>query len=74
MPICPDDLHDYQVNTRQWKMVLNPTDDWMQMFQDAWLMHRDMFYDPKMRGVDWKAVKAQIQPLVARVTDRYELE
>ncbi|MGL4474719.1 MAG: S41 family peptidase, partial [Shewanella sp.] len=40
---------------------------------DAHQMHQHQFYDPKMRGLDWQAVKQKYQPLLARVTDRYEL-
>jgi tricorn protease len=36
-------------------------------------MHREMFYDPGMRGVDWTAVKEKYAPLRDRVTDRHEL-
>jgi tricorn protease len=68
-----DDMGDYLVDTSQWHMVINPTDEWLEMFRNAWLMHRDIFYDPQMRGIDWNAVKKQVQPLVARVSDRYEL-
>lgn len=43
------------------------------MFEDAWLMHRDSFFDKNMRGLDWQATKAKYQPLLARLTDRHEL-
>jgi len=35
---------------------------------------RDYFYDRKMHGVDWLAVHKQYEPLVERITDRYELD
>lgn len=43
------------------------------MFADAWRMHRDFLYDKELRGLDWQAVRARYEPLVARVTDRSEL-
>jgi tricorn protease len=50
-----------------------PRAEWRQMFADAWRMHRDHFYDKAMHGVDWPAVRAKYEPLVDRVTDRFEL-
>ena len=26
------------------------------MFEDAWRINRDYFYDPGMHGLDWKAI------------------
>lgn len=69
----PGRMSQYRINANQWHMQVNPVDEWLQMFHSAWLMHRDMFYDPSMRGVDWKQVKTWLEPLVARVSDRYEL-
>lgn len=70
----PDNLDKYHVDTSSWRMAINPKEEWMQMFRDAWLMHRDNFYDPTMRGVNWLAVKKKFQPLVSRVSGRYELD
>ncbi len=36
-------------------------------------MHRESLFDEKMRGLDWPAVKKKYQPLLARLTDRHEL-
>ncbi|WP_115719377.1 S41 family peptidase [Gallaecimonas mangrovi] len=69
----PGDTSNMQVQGDQWQLAINPSDEWQQMFKDAWLMHRSSFYDPTMRGVDWNKVKARFEPLVARVSDRYEL-
>ncbi|WP_025823338.1 S41 family peptidase [Shewanella marina] len=69
----PADLSEAKVNTEQWQLLLDPKQEWQQMFEDAWLMHRDSFFDANMRGLDWQAVKAKYQPLVDRVTDRHEL-
>ncbi len=69
----PADVSQSQVQTAQWQLSLLPEHEWQQMFEDAWLMHRDSFYDKKMRGLDWTATKAKYQPLVSRLTDRHEL-
>ncbi|WP_288739986.1 S41 family peptidase, partial [uncultured Rheinheimera sp.] len=55
-------------------LTLTPKAEWQQMFLDAWLMHREFLFDPAMRGVDWGSTKKRYQPLVDRVTDRFELD
>jgi tricorn protease len=46
---------------------------WKQMFADAWRTMKYRFYDPKMHGHDWDAMKAKYEPLVQHVGDRQEL-
>jgi tricorn protease len=62
-----------KVNTSDWKLHVNPQQEWQQIFHDAWLMHRDSLFDKDMRGLDWAAVKQKYQPLLVRLTDRREL-
>jgi len=69
----PTDLAKTQVRWSDWQIATQPRAEWKQMFADAWRMHRDHFYDKDMHGVDWVAVRAKYEPLVDRVTDRYEL-
>lgn len=70
----PTDLSQHKLNINSWQLALSPTEEWQQMFADAWRMHRDFLFDKGMRGLDWQASKAKYQPLLARVTDRYELD
>jgi tricorn protease len=44
------------------------------MFNDAWRLERDFFYDRNMHGVDWKKIYDHYKPMLARVTDRNELD
>ncbi|ABV35950.1 peptidase S41 [Shewanella sediminis HAW-EB3] len=69
----PKELKNAKVQTGQWQLAIEPQLEWQQMFEDAWLMHRDSFFDKTMRGLDWQATKAKYQPLVDRLTDRHEL-
>ncbi|RUO37876.1 peptidase S41 [Aliidiomarina taiwanensis] len=71
---APSDLSKARIATNQWQLAINPQVEWQQMFHDAWIMHRDFLFDRNMRGVDWDAMRAQYQPLVARLTDRRELD
>ncbi|CAM3926827.1 S41 family peptidase [Roseateles saccharophilus] len=72
-PKLPAELGKAQVRWSDWQIATQPRAEWKQMFADAWRMHRDHFYDVHMHGVDWAAVRAKYEPLVDRVTDRYEL-
>ncbi|MFT5788844.1 MAG: tricorn protease [Shewanella sp.] len=69
----PKELDHAKVQTQNWQLAIQPTAEWQQIFEDAWLMHRDSFYDKKMRGIDWQQTKLKYQPLVDRLTDRHEL-
>lgn len=71
---APADLTRAKVKVDDWAVSSNPRMEWVQMFNDAWRMHRDFLYDANMRGVDWNAVRTRYAPLVERVTDRAELD
>lgn len=66
-------LDKAQVNLADWSFPLDPREEWRQMFDEAWRLERDYFYDPHMHGLDWPAMQAKYRPLVDRVTDRAEL-
>ena len=69
----PSDVSKNTVQVANWSFAIDPKDEWQQIFNDAWLMHRDQFFDKNMRGVDWVNAKKKYQKLVDRVTDREEL-
>ncbi len=70
----PADLSKAVVRLGDWRPRINPVEEWRQMFDDAWRMHRLFAFDAAMRGRDWPAVRARLRPLVDRVTDRAELD
>ncbi|MFG6432393.1 S41 family peptidase [Roseateles sp. LYH14W] len=72
-PKLPNDLAKLTVRWTDWHIATQPRAEWKQMFADAWRMQRDFFYDKDMHGVDWAATRAKYEPLVDRVTDRFEL-
>jgi len=69
----PEDVSKNTVQTQGWRFSVDPKAEWVQFFNDAWLMHREQFFDPNMRGVDWEGIRDKYAPLVDRVTDRREL-
>jgi tricorn protease len=52
---------------------VNPRDEWLQVFDDAWRWYRDFFYDPDMHGRDWKAMGAAYRVMVPELSSRSEL-
>ena len=71
-PAAPE-LAKRAVPLKDWTFRLDPREEWAQMYQEAWRLERDYFYDRGMHGLDWPAIKARFQPLAERVTDREEL-
>lgn len=70
----PADLSTARLNTAALRLAVVPQTEWRQMFNDAWLMHRDFLFDKNMRGLDWQATRSKYLPLLERVTDRHELD
>ena len=54
-------------------MKLDPKAEWAQMYNDAWRILRDWFYDPNMHGVDWNAIRDKYGALVPHVANRADL-
>jgi tricorn protease len=52
---------------------LDPAAEWAQIFDEAWRIERDFFYDPHLHGADWAAVYARYAPLVPYVRHRFDL-
>ena len=69
----PKKLDNQVVKAKDWQFLINPKDEWDQIFHDAWFMHREFFFDPDLRGVNWLKVKKKYEPLVARATARDEI-
>jgi len=69
----PEKTEPDTVRLDDWRLTVDPASEWKQMFVDAWRLHRDFAYDPAMRGVDWIAVRTRMEPLLARIGHRAEL-
>lgn len=55
------------------RMFIDPRQEWRQIFEETWRMEQQYFYDPKMHGIDWKAVRARYEPLLEFVQRREDL-
>src|SRR5207342_3311625 len=45
----------------------------LQVFQEAWRVMKNRFYDSGMHGVDWTKAKDKYEPLLANIADSDEL-
>ena len=52
---------------------VDPRAEWPQIFDEAWRINRDYFYDPGMHGADWKAMKAKYAPFLPHIACRSDL-
>ena len=64
---------DGKVASGDLKAWINPREEWQQIFNEAWRIQRDFFYDPGMHGVDWEAMKQRYGALLPYVVDREDL-
>ena len=55
------------------KTKLNRSEEWKQIFEEAWRYEQDYFYDPNMHGRNWNEVYEQYSPLIPYVKHRTDL-
>ncbi|MGB5943169.1 MAG: PDZ domain-containing protein [Leeuwenhoekiella sp.] len=55
------------------QVKIDPKQEWASIFDEAWRVNRDYFYDPGMHGVDWEAMKAKYRPLLKDVATKDDL-
>ena len=48
--------------------------EWSQIFDDAWRITRDWFYDPNLHGVDWARMRELYRPMVDHLGHRADLD
>ena len=63
-----------KLNLTDVKMWLNPVDEWKQIFNEAWRMERDYYYDPNMQGLDWDQMKVKYGKLIPHASCRQDVQ
>ncbi len=66
------DLEKGKLATGSIQVRIDPRVEWAQIFDEAWRINRDCFYDPGMHGADWPAMRtkyAQFLPYLATRAD-----
>jgi tricorn protease len=52
---------------------VEPRAEWAEMYEDAWRINRDYFYDPSMHGLDWKAMREKYAQFLPHLATREDL-
>jgi tricorn protease len=69
----PDQKVDKVLRTSEIEMILNPKEEWKQLFNDAWRRYRDFFYDPNMQQVDWNSLRKEYGSLLENAITRWDV-
>lgn len=69
----PDQRIEKQLRTGEMEMILQPREEWKQIFNDTWRRYRDFFYDPNMHKVDWDGIRKQYGALIEDAITRWDV-
>jgi len=69
----PDQKLENLVVTKPMNVLIEPRQEWRQIFIDAWRFMRDYFYDPNMHQVDWPAVRKQYEVMLGDCVSRRDV-
>ncbi|MDX2000619.1 MAG: PDZ domain-containing protein [Thermoanaerobaculia bacterium] len=55
------------------QVKIDPRAEWRQIYDEAWRINRDYFYDPGMHGADWPALRSKYAQFLPHLTSRQDL-
>ena len=61
------------INTSELQVKIDPSAEWPQIFDEAWRVNRDYFYDPGMHGTNWAAMKKKYEVFLPHLASRSDL-
>lgn len=64
---------DALINLDQVEVKIEPLQEWPNIFQEAWRVNRDYFYDPGMHGADWDAMKKKYEVFLPDLSTKSDL-
>jgi tricorn protease len=64
----------HNLNVGAVEVRIEPRAEWPQIFAEAWRINRDYFYDPKMHGADWPAVRKKYEVFLPHLATRGDLD
>jgi tricorn protease len=64
---------DKKINTGDFEAQIDPVAEWRQIFNDAWRLERDYFYDPGMHGVNWEEMRRRYGKLLDDAVTRWDV-
>ena len=74
--ILPDEgaKFDKPLRLNEMQMVVDPMQEWKQIFTDVWRLERDYFYDGNMHGVNWPQIKDRYMKMMEGAMTREEVD
>lgn len=61
------------INANAIQVKIDPPAEWANIFDEAWRVNRDYFYDPGMHGADWPAIKKKYAVFLPHLATRGNL-
>jgi tricorn protease len=61
------------LNTSTISVKIDPPGEWPEIFNEAWRVNRDYFYDPGMHGVNWDLMKTKYSKFLPDLACRNDL-
>ena len=61
------------LNTSILQIKITPQEEWKNIFNEAWRVNRDYFYDPGMHGANWEAMKKKYEIFLTDVSSNNDL-
>jgi tricorn protease len=77
VPITPEVLSKEgkeggNIDITRAKILVEPLDEWRQMYKEAWRLQRDNFWNEKMSDIDWNLIFKRYFKLIDKIGSRGE--
>ena len=67
------DMSEDAISLSGLEMLVDPREEWQEIFDEAWRIEREFFYDEQMHGVNWQRMKKRYGKLLPFVSHRSDL-
>ncbi len=54
-----------KLNLSELQVLVDPREEWRQVFRESWRIERDFYWDPNMTGHNWKKIGERYEALLA---------
>lgn len=71
--VAPEQKMEKPIDTSEMEMLVDPQQEWQQIFTEAWRFNRDFFYDPNMHQLDWDDMRKQYGDLLQYAVTRWDV-
>jgi len=73
LPVSARDSKGASVPLSGLEVLLDPVAEWRQIFDEAWRMERDFYYEPGMHGLDWEGIGEKYRSLLGLAACRQDV-